>query len=138
MKKMYFLTILLIIAIAIVSLLFSRDEDALAREFLSGYGISIESTPYSSESFVIPEEFDSYYDSYNMMQIESGLNLSHHKGKKAIRRTYRIINFPGEAKGEIFANVIFVNNTPVAGDINCPALSGFILPLSYMLTKGTE
>ena len=72
-----------------------------------------------------------------MMQIESGLDLVPHKGEKAVRRTYRITNFSQSAE-EVFANVIFVNNTPVAGDINCPSLSGFILPLSYMLTKGTE
>ena len=138
MKKMYFLTVLLIAAIVIVFLLFSCDEDELAKEFLSGYGICTEQKPYSAEDFIIPEEFDSYYDSYNMMQMESNLNLSPYKGKRAVRRTYRITNFFKDFDGEVFANVIFVNRRPVAGDINCPTLDGFILPLSYMLTKGTK
>ena len=138
MKKMYFLTIFIIVIIAVGFLVYSCDDDALAREFLSGYGICIEEKACMEEAFVIPKEFDSVYDSYNMMQIESGLDLIPHQGKKAVRLTYRITNFPEKADGDVFANVIFVNRRPVAGDINCPSLSGFILPLSYMLTKGIE
>lgn len=135
MKKLYILTVLLIIVITATFLLFFTDENTLAREFLSSYGIKIKSSPSLSEEFIIPKEFDSSYTSYNILQIESGLDLSFYAGKKAVRKTYLITNFPEETEADVFANVIFVNRHPVAGDINCPALSGFILPLSYMLQK---
>lgn len=135
MKKMYFLTLLLIIVITAGFLLFFNDENTLAREFLSSFGIKTQFIPCLTEEFFIPEEFDSAYNSYNLLQTESGLDLLPYRGKKAVRKTFLITNFPEKTESDVFANVIFVNRRPVAGDINCPALSGFILPLSYMLQK---
>lgn len=137
MKKMYFLTVVIIAVITAGFLLYSSDADALSREFLSSYGIKI-SGVVATEKFIIPKEFDSHYDSYNMMQIESGLDLTPYKGKQAVRRTYIVTNFPEDTQNTVLANVIFVNRRPVAGDINSPNLSGFILPLSYMLTRVTQ
>lgn len=133
MKKMYFLTLFLIIVITVGFLLFSYDENALSQDFLSSYKIKIDPVPYAKEELLIPEEFDSAYTSYNMLQIESGLDLSPYRGKRAVRNTYIVTNFPEKTDTQVFANVIFVNRRPVAGDINCPSLSGFILPLSFML-----
>ena len=133
MKKMYFLTLLLIVIITAGFLLVSNDENVLAVEFLSSYNISVNPKPVSREEFFIPEEFDSAYTSYNLLQIESGLDLFPYRGKKAVRKAYLISDFPGKSDGKVYANVIFSNRRPVAGDINCPSVSGFILPLSYML-----
>ncbi len=125
MKKMYFLTIALIFAITILFLMFSTDIDRINLKFLASYGIHADKEPVSAEMFVIPMEFDGYYQSYNIMQIESGLNLAPHAGKSALKCTYRI-----SGAQEIFANVICVNRRPVAGDIVNPAMDGFIIPLS--------
>ncbi len=131
MKKMYFLTISIILILTLGFLFFFCDENTLNRRFLSRYGIEVKENPYLVEEIEIPPQFDEFYDNYNVLQIESGLNLSKYKGKKATRFTYEVLNFPEDTGSTVFANVITVKSKPVAGDINCPALSGFILPLSY-------
>lgn len=132
MKKMYFLTISIILILTIGFLFFFCDENTLNRRFLSRYGIEVKENPYLVEEIEIPSVFNDFYNNYNVLQIESGLNLSQYKGKKAIRYTYEVLNFPENTENTVFANVITVKSKPVAGDINCPALSGFVLPLSYL------
>lgn len=135
MKKMYLLTITIILIITLGFLLFYCDENTLNKRFLLRYGISVKEKPYLIEEIEIPLSFDDFYENYNILQIESGLNLSEYKGKKATRYTYEILNFPEDTAGTVYANVITVKSKPVAGDINCPALSGFILPLSYISSQ---
>lgn len=135
MKKLYLITVLIISIITLCFLLFFSDENTINRNFLSKYGIEVKEKPYLVEEIEIPTLFDDTYKGYNVLQIESGLNLSPHKGKSAIRYTYEVVNFPDKSIGTVFANVIVVNSKPVAGDINCPALSGFILPLSQFLSQ---
>ncbi len=135
MKKMYLLTILIILILTLGFLFCFCDENALNRRFLSRYGIEVKENPYLIEEIEIPLLFDDFYKNYNVLQIESGLNLSQYKGKKATRYTYEVLNFPEDTGSTVYANVITVKSKPVAGDINCPALSGFILPLSYFLSQ---
>ncbi len=131
MKKLYLLTLSIILVITFGFLFLYCDENALNRRFLSRYGISVKESPYLVEEIEIPLQFDDFYKNYNVLQIESGLNLSQYKGKKATRYTYEILNFPEEIDCKVYANVITYKSKPIAGDINCPALSGFILPLSH-------
>ena len=135
MKKMYFLTVIIILVLTVGFILFFCDENTINKRFLSEYGIETKEKPYLVEEIEIPSLFDDFYKSYNALQIESGLNLSSVKGKKAIRYTYEVVNFPEDTGNTIYANVITVKSRPVAGDINCPALSGFILPLSYISSQ---
>lgn len=135
MKKMYFLTILIIVVITAGFLMFFCDENALCLRFLSSFGIETEKEPASVEELFIPEEFDEAYESYNLLQIESGLDLLPYAGKKAVRFTYMVTNFPEDTDSAIFANVLLVNRRPVAGDIVCPSLNGFVLPLSYIKSQ---
>lgn len=134
MKKIFFSTVLIILALLLCFLLFSSDENSINKRFLLKYNIEVKEKPYLIEEFKIPIYFDEFYESYNVLQIESGLNLSPYKGKEAVRYSYEMNNFPDDAVGSVFANVITVNSKPVAGDINCPSLSGFILPLSHLLS----
>ena len=134
MKKIYLLTIVIIIVLVVGFLFFFTDENSANKRFLLRYKIEIEEKPYMTEEIEIPRLFDEYYKNYNALQIESGLNLSPYKGKSAVRYTYKVTNFPDKAIDSVYANVITVNSKPVAGDINCPSLAGFILPLSYFLS----
>lgn len=135
MKKMYLLTITIILVLTLGFIFLYCDENTLNRRFLSRYGIIVKENPYLVEEIEIPLQFDDFYKNYNTLQIESGLSLSRYKGKKATRYTYEVLNFPEDTESTVFANVITVKSKPVAGDINCPALSGFILPLSYILSQ---
>lgn len=132
MKKMYFLTVSIILVITLGFLFLFCDENTLCLHFLSSFDIEAEKKPVSVEELIIPKAFDDTYEAYNLLQVESGLDLSPYRGKKAVRFTYRVTNFPKEGNSEIFANVILVKRRPVAGDIVCPSLDGFILPLSYI------
>ena len=132
MKKLYIITLAIITTITLAFLLFYSDENNKNKRFLKKFDIESADQPYLVEEILIPTQFDEYYDSYNLLQIQSGLSLSQYKGKKAIRYTYKILNFPDKSCGTVYANVITVNSKPVAGDINCPSLSGFILPLSFL------
>ena len=133
MKKMYVLTLCLIAVITVGFLLFSCDIHQVNKRFLSSYSISVDAEAPASEEIKIPQEFDSFYEDYNLLQIESGLDLTKYKGKRAVRYTYTVLNFPDAMPGEILANVICVNHKPVAGDIMCPALTGFIQPLNFLM-----
>ena len=135
MKKMYFLTLSIFLVITLGFVFCFTDEKTLSRRFLSRYGILVKETPYLIEETEIPSQFDDFYNSYNVLQIESGLNLSAYKGMCATRYTYEVLNFPEDTGSTVYANVITVKSKPVAGDINCPALSGFILPLSYIVSQ---
>lgn len=132
MKKLYLMAIAIIFLITVGFLFFYCDINTLNKKFLSSYGIEVSPEPYLVEEIEIPQVFDEYYKSYDTLQIESGLNLSQFKGKKAVRYTYKITNFPDKSISDIYANVICFRRKPVGGDINCPSLSGFILPLSYI------
>ncbi len=133
MKKMYFLTLFLIITITIGFLLYSTDADTVNRKFLSSYEIKTDSKPIEISEFEIPKKFDKIYEEYNLLQIESGLDLAPYKGRKAIRYTYAVTNFTEDMPCDVRATVICVGRRPVAGDIICPALAGFIKPLNFMM-----
>lgn len=132
MKKLYFLTVALIIVITAGFLIFSGDIGTINTKFLSAFGIIIDPSPVSCEKIKIPLKFDSIYENYNLLQIESGLDLSPYKGKNAERYTYKVLNFPKSGTEDVFVNVICVKSRPVAGDIMNPAIDGFMQPLCYM------
>ena len=134
MKKMLFI-IAVIIAITIIFLLFSSDTEILNRRFLQNFGIEIEKNAVTVEEIKIPEEFDSVYENYNVIQLEAGFDLNGFKGKNAVRYTYKMLNFPNSVRKNIYANVICINHKPIGGDICCTDIDGFILPLNFLKTN---
>ncbi len=134
MKKMYFMAIFLILIISVCFVLFSCDENTVNLRFLSSYGIKASYHPIETEIVEIPKVFDEVYEEYNLLQLESGLDLSPYKGKTAVRYSYKILNPQEDMPNDVRATVICVNRRPVAGDIVSVSISGFILPLNYMLS----
>ncbi len=135
MKKMFFLIIISIVLITFFFLFYSSDINVINKSFLSAFSIEIYPEPVTFEEITIPKVFDNIYESYNFLQIQSGFDLSDYKGKNAVRYTYKVLNFPDTEEKEVYANVICIDNTPVGGDIFCPAIDGFMLPLNYLLTN---
>ena len=138
MKKMFFLAVLTIAIITLIFLFYSSDINIINKKFLSKFEIRIKPTPVSFEYLTIPETFDLVYQNYNLMQAEAGMDLFKYRGKKAIRYTYEVTNFPDKSKSPIYANVICVNGNPVCGDIMCTDLDGFILPLNYLINHSRD
>ena len=59
------------------------------------------------------------------------MDLTPYKGEKAIRYTYEVLNYPIKTDEMVRANVICVNEKPVAGDIMTVSIHGFMHSLKY-------
>lgn len=128
----YLGTILFIICIGTVCMVFANDEDSVNIEFLNEYGWEVTGDCVEREKVEIPEIFDDIYNNYNSMQKLAGLDISDYKGKKAVRSTYIVTNFPNNDEKEIRANVLTVKGKPIAGDVMTVALDGFMFSLNYL------
>lgn len=132
MKKMYLITVSLIIFITLVFLFFHSDINQKNKAFLKNYDIEIDLKKSFYEELTIPYEFDDMFEEYCDLQKKAGFDLSLYKGKTAIRYTYQITNFPFKDQEPVFVNLILFNNAPIGGDIISPKLNGFIEPLNYI------
>lgn len=134
MKKMwlYFLCVALILLITAVFVAFADDSDRTNREFLAVYGWSVSRESIEREELAIPSDPDSVWEGYELIQKEAGLSLAPFFGKKAVRTTYIVYNYPADTDLEIRANVLAVSGTPVGGDImSVSAENGFMHSLLY-------
>lgn len=136
MKKMlyYVITVAVIIIIGAVCIVFASDEDEKNIDFLESYGWRVDENHIEKEALKIPDIFDEVYNNYNALQKLSGLDLSDYKGKDAIRYTYIVKNFPQKTDQAVRANVLCVDQNPVAGDIMTVKIDGFMYSLSYLKT----
>lgn len=130
----YVITVAIIIALGGVCLAFFSGEDAELIMFLKEYGWEVE-IPYTERcEVVIPEVFDEVYNKYNILQQYAGLNLLDYRGKKAIRYTYIVKNFPVYTEETVYANVLSINGIPIGGDVMTVKLDGFMYSLNYLKT----
>lgn len=134
MRKMifYFVTVIVIagITMACVSLT-GKDENI---DFLEQYGWTVEKEYIEKQNVAIPDEFDDVYTAYNDIQKQAGLDLTAYCGKKGIRYTYIVTNYPDEVGETVRANVICIGGKPVAGDIMTVSLRGFMHSLKFPKT----
>lgn len=130
--KNFLFAVILIIFIALVFVFFSNDINSKNLRFLSSFGIKADPSFVSFEEIIIPKEFDSVYEEYNFLQIQAGFDLLEYRGSTAVRYTYKVLNFPQGSGDTVYANVISLSGKPIGGDICCPAIDGFMLPLNYL------
>ena len=137
LKKMlyYVITVAIIVGIAAVCMVFADDDNSKNISFLKSYGWVVDEKPIEQISFDIPKEFDEVYKNYNELQNLSDNDLEIYKGKKAMRYTYIVKNFPLKTEQTVRANVISVNGEPVGGDVMTVNIDGFMYSLAY-LEKG--
>lgn len=126
----YLIMVGIVFLIAGGCLAMSSWKNADNIEFLKSYGWEVKKHPIEKEEVTIPEKFDDVYENYNKLQIEAGLDLSDFCGKKGIRYTYEVTNYPVKVKSTVRANIIIIDNTPVAGDIMTTDLDGFMYSLN--------
>lgn len=127
----YIITILVIVIITGGCLFISSITDNDNIEFLKSYGWEVKKKPIEKTEVTIPEEFDEVYQNYNLLQLQAGLNLKNYCGKTGIRYTYEVTNYPIKTEYTVRANVIVIDNTPVAGDIMTTNINGFMHSLYY-------
>lgn len=133
MKKMYFIIIVLIAVITLIcTVLASEDENIL---FLNQLGWQVEEKYIEKEKITIPNEFDDVYRQYNEIQKRAGFDLEKYKGKRAMRYTYVVTNYPENINDEVRADLIIVGGEVVGGDIMTVALDGFMYPLNFLCDR---
>lgn len=125
--KLYIIVIIMTVLIGISFAVFGQKPECEAcREFLADYGWDIEDKIYSKSEVYIPDPFDDMYESYNKLQRQAGLDLSDCRGKKGMRYTFIVTNYPTDVGEPVYANVICIDGVPVAGDIMTASLNGFM------------
>ena len=82
----------------------------------------------------IPQEFDEVYAKYNEIQTAQGMDLTKYQGKRVMRYTYSIKNYPSGEEG-VCANMLVYKNKLIAGDVCSPKLDGFMHGLSMPQKK---
>ncbi|MBQ7573702.1 MAG: DUF4830 domain-containing protein [Clostridia bacterium] len=130
---LYVIVVMIIATIGTVFYLFADESVNKANhEFLAKFGVEVQKRPIEVEEINIPLPFDNVYTEYNKLQIKAGLDLLPYEGRRAIRYTYEVLNFPYAVDDTVYANVICVDNEPVGGDIMTVSINGFMEDLGYI------
>lgn len=101
------------------------NEDRVA--FIEGFGIRVNETPVSEESFVMPEDFDRVISGYNQIQKTQGLDLTKYERKRVTHYMYEVTNYDSE--GKVYVNLLVYRNRIIAADISSTHNGGFVSSL---------
>ncbi len=101
-------------------------EEAAA--YLKALGWQPEPEPLDVQDLLIPREFNRVYESYAALQKEQGFELERYAGMQATRYSFRLLNYPGGE--EAIADLLVCGSAVIAGDVQSPALNGFMEGLS--------
>ena len=104
-----------------------NSEDRLS--FISDFGIEVSAEPIEELETKLPKKFDAVYEEYNAIQLAQGLDLSKYRGKKIVRYTYEVMNYPKDSSGvpeKVYLNLIQYKDKIIAGDIASSDGGGFV------------
>lgn len=96
---------------------------------LNFYGWEVNPTPAEQAEVILPAEFDDIYTQYNELQQVSGFDLTPYRGKKVMRYTYELTNYPIRFDHPVFANLLIYRGRLIGGDCMTTDLGGMMLPL---------
>ena len=130
---MYFLAIAAIMAITVVFAVFASGADEENISFLNSFGWQTDGKCIEKQEIIIPDPFDLVYENYNKLQLDSGFDLRPYMGKKGMRYTYKVTNYPVKVDEDVRANVISIDGKPIGGDICTVSLCGFMHGLKETL-----
>lgn len=101
------------------------DTDAERTAFLAGFGWQVSQTPVEAVEVTVPARFDTVYQGYNEIQRGQGLDLLKYRGKKVMRYTYTVENYP-DGDGTVYASLLLYKNKLIGGDICSADAAGFL------------
>lgn len=96
-----------------------------AAAYLASLGWETGAEPIEVREAAIPREFDGVYADYAALQKRQGFKLEKYAGMKATRYTFDILNYPTGEKG-IVADLLVFGEEVIAGDVQSPAIDGFM------------
>lgn len=101
------------------------DTDQGRCDYLKKLGWEVETNPVEFMEIQLPSEFDAVYEEYNEIQKSQGMDLKKIRGKRVMKYTYRVTNYPTGEK-DVYANMLIYKGKLVAGDICSARLDGFM------------
>lgn len=119
-KKLFFILPLLVLLHS------SAHKSDMPGNVLRSLGYDI-SPVAEIKDVIIPSEFDPVYENYNLIQLESGYDLTPYKGCRCVMYTYEILNHPF---GPVRGNVLTYEGRVIGGDISSVNINGFMQGLS--------
>ena len=115
-----------------------RDVNRMNIDFIGRCGIEVADTPKEKVYLTIPDEFDAVFSAYNNIISAVGYDLAPHKGHRAIRYSYRVLNYAESTDSCITANIIVCDNRIIAADICSLGTSEFVKPISETSVRAAE
>ena len=100
------------------------ERNAQRVEYLRNCGWEVVEEPVETFQFLLPEELEEPYLSYNDLQLSQGFDLRPYCGRQLARYTYTLTNYPDRPEG-VQANLYVCDGQIVAGDVFCPGAGGF-------------
>ena len=100
-----------------------NEQDRIG--YLQAWGWEIDPDSEIAQEVIIPREFDEMFDEYNTLQKDQGFDLGKQKGKRVMRYVYAVKNHP-ENREIVYASILLHKKKVIGGDVQCPALDGFI------------
>lgn len=133
LKPKFSIIIFAILFICTISIFYAfgnESEAEICRAFLKEYGWETQKQPHDRTDVTIPAKFDAVYENYNKIQKNAGLDLTAYCGKKGVRYSFVVTNYPIDVGETVYANVLCINGLPVGGDIMTVSLNGFMHALN--------
>ncbi len=103
-----------------------NSTNSMIVEYAENLGWEINPSPAQISHFVIPENFDAVFETYNALQKSSGFDLSEFKGKRVSRYTYEVKNHIQSANSQVFLGIIVFESRIIAGEISSTDSDGFM------------
>lgn len=100
------------------------ETNAQRVEYLRNCGWEVVEEPVETFQFLLPEELEEPYLSYNDLQLSQGFDLRPYCGRQLARYTYTLTNYPDRPEG-VQVNLYICDGQIVAGDVFCPGAGGF-------------
>lgn len=101
------------------------NEDRVA--FIESFGIKVNPTPLTEETFTMPQDFDRVILGYNQIQKTQGLDLTKYSRKRVTHFAYEVTNYDSE--GAVTVNLLVCRGRIIAADISSVADGGFVSSL---------
>lgn len=128
-RRYIFATLLFsVVLFAVIFGVFHIDNSTnrMIVEYAQNLGWEINPSPAQISHFVIPEQFDAVFETYNALQKSSGFDLSQFKGKRVSRYTYEVKNHIQSANSQVFLGIIVFESRIIAGEISSTDSDGFM------------
>lgn len=101
------------------------DTNEARVSFLRSFGWEVSDSEREIVDVQLPSETDEVIGGYNEIQKAQGLDIEKYLGKKVVRYTYDVKNYPDRPQN-VRANIIMYGKKLIAGDICSVEIDGFM------------